>query len=71
MNKAADKKQRQDEEEDHPDISHIPNDQPIPSRNPEKNSPEIPVDEPDIPGPKNVPMKEPNRKSRIRVLNIQ
>ena len=65
------KERHEDNEKDHPDISHIPNDQPIPSRNPDKNPHEIPVDEPDIPGPKTVPIKEPNKKPKIRVLNIQ
>lgn len=70
MIKTSDKK-RHNEEEDHPYISHIPNDQPIPSRNPDKTPPEIPVDEPTIPGPKDPPIREPNRKPKIRVLNIQ
>ena len=69
--RTTDKKNRRDEEEENPNVSHIPNDQPIPSRNPEKIPHEIPVDEPDIPGPKDYPIKEPNRKPKIRVLNIQ
>lgn len=60
--------------EDHPDISHIPNDQPIPSQNPEKEPVPIPVDEPsdpDIPGPLQAPIREPIRSPKIRVLNIE
>lgn len=63
-----------DEKDDHPDISHIPNDQPIPSENPEKAPPRIPADEPgapDIPGPKITPVKEPGRNPKIHVLNIE
>ena len=63
-----------DRNDDHPNISHIPNDQPIPSQNPEKAPSVIPVDEPnkpDMPGPMNTPIREPNRNPKIRVLNIQ
>ncbi len=72
MIKANDKKSRRDNKEDHPDISHIPNDQPIPSPYPDKGPAEIPVDEPNTPGPspKDPPIKEPNRNPSIRVLNI-
>lgn len=63
-----------DKNEDHPDISHIPNDQPIPSEYPEKAPAEIPVEEPSspiTPLPKQAPIKEPNRNPKIRVLNIE
>ena len=56
------------------DITHIPNDWPIPSRNPDKEPAEIPQDEPrtpSIPGPIEAPIREPQRKPGIRVLNIQ
>jgi len=65
---------RKRDDENHPDISHIPNDQPIPSQNPEKKSEPIPVDEPsesDIPGPFQAPIREPGRAPKIRVLNIE
>jgi hypothetical protein len=60
--------------EDHPDISHIPNDKPIPAEYPEDKPNEIPVDEPsesEIPGPIKAPIKEPTRNPKIRVLNIE
>lgn len=63
-----------DKNDDHPDISHIPNDQPIPSQNPDKSPANIPVDEPstpEVPGPKRAPVQEPNKNPKIRVLNIQ
>lgn len=62
------------DEEDHPDISHIPNDQPIPTENPDKAPPNIPMREPKnppIPGPIEIPIKEPNKLPGIRVLNIE
>ena len=55
--------------EDHPDISHIPNDQPIPSQYPEDKPIEIPVDEPS--DPVQVPIKDPKKNPKIRVLNIE
>lgn len=60
-----------DENDDRPGEG-IPNDYPIPSRNPEKDPTPIPVDEPSdpaIPGPIQAPIREPNRKPKIRVLN--
>ena len=68
------KKNGERDNEDHPDISHIPNDQPIPSQNPEKKPVPIPVDEPsepDIPGPLQAPIREPGRNPKIRFLNIE
>lgn len=59
---------------DHPDISHIPNDRPLPSEYPEEDPNPILKDEPsepEIPGPIQAPIKEPDRRSRIRVLNIE
>jgi hypothetical protein len=63
-----------DKEEDHPDISHIPNDQPIPEENPNKAPAPIPMHEPtnpNIPGPMEAPISEPNKKPGIRVLNVE
>lgn len=63
-----------EQEEDHPDISHIPNDQPIPEEYPNKAPNPIPVREPkapSIPGPIEVPIREPNKKPGVRVLNIE
>lgn len=60
--------------EEHPDISHIPNDRPIPSQYPEDKPEKIPVDEPsepEIPGPIQAPIKEPIKRPKIWVLNIQ
>jgi hypothetical protein len=64
----------EDVNEEHPDISHIPNDQPIPEENPNKAPANIPMREPTnppIPGPIQTPVKEPNKKPGIRVLNIE
>ena len=62
-----------EEDDKHPDISHIPNDQPIPAENPNKSPNPIPVEEPNRPSsprPKEAPIKEPNSNPGVRVLNV-
>lgn len=64
----------EDEKDKHPDISHIPNDQPIPEENPNGAPKNIPMNEPkapSIPGPIETPISDPNQKPGIRVLNIE
>jgi hypothetical protein len=65
--------EKDNNKEDHTDITHIPNDRPIPSEYPEDRPIEIPMEEPSAPSisnPIQAPIKEPNKKPKIRVLNI-